>query len=384
MRVILLGDTVRYPLTGIGRYTVELFRALSVLSPHVSLWRRGAIQTALPADRVEPSGTVSGLKQRLLKWGSRWPMLLDRALAAWQWIEACQLSRFVTDTVVHGPNYHVPALQCARVVTLHDLSVMTWSECHQPDRVIRMKRMMHASVRAAHRIITDSEFNRREVLTYFGLSDERVVSVPLACDARFNPHSSVPNHLALPECYALWVGTVEPRKNLNTLLSAWQALPDEWRMQVPLVIAGGVGWRSEATHARLRQAEQEGWLRYLGFVSDSDLPGLYAGARLFCFPSCYEGFGLPVLEAMASGVPVVSSTAACLPEIGGDAVRYADPSMVQDWVREILTVLSSPQEALRLRTLGLARAAEFTWERTARATLEVYRQACMVFEGERT
>lgn len=384
MRVILLGDTVRYPLTGIGRYTVELFRAASAALPYVGLWRSGCLQESLPADLSEPLGSGSGIKLRLMKWGSRWPMLLDHALAAWQWVQARQLSRHVTGKVLHGPNYHVPKLHCARVVTMHDLSVINWSQCHTPDRIMRMRRMMDASVLVAHRIITDSEFNRHEILRHYGLPTERVVSVPLACDARFNPDSPVPKILALPESYALWVGTVEPRKNLDTLLAAWEALPHEWRMQVPLVIAGGVGWRSEATHARLRQAEQDGWLRYLGYVSDSDLPGLYAGARLFCFPSFYEGFGLPVLEAMASGVPVVSSTAACLPEIGGEAVRYADPSMVQDWVREILTVLSSPQEALRLRALGLARAAEFTWERTARATLDVYRQACVVFEEERT
>lgn len=391
MRMIMLGDTVRYPLTGIGRYTVEVFRALPAEGVQPWLWYHGALQAELPGDgpveeravALPPLGLKGRLRQKVLAVLSRWAWFLDVLHERIQRREARILSGQVAGAVLHGPNYHVPALPCARVVTVHDLSVFTWADCHPADRVRRLTRVIKTSVKAAHRIITDSEFNRREVIDFFGLPPEKVVAVPLACDARFRPDARLASDIGLPVAgYALWIGTVEPRKNLTVLLSAWEALPEALRVQVPLVIAGGGGWRSADIHAHMQRGEKAGWLRYLGFVPDESLPGLYAGASLFCFPSHYEGFGLPVLEAMASGVPVICSTAACLPEVGGQAVRYADPGSVQDWVREIQSVLTNPAEGERLRALGLARASEFSWARTAALTKAVYEQAQQAFERE--
>lgn len=386
MRVILLGDTVRYPLTGIGRYTVALFSALAEQAGKVQLWHDGRLQSSLPTDSGEP---VSGLlkrnwRARVLQWLSPMPWLLDVLHRFKQYWQSRRLAAVALNTVVHGPNYELPRVQCARVVTIHDLSVFAWAHCHPTARVVRMRRVIERSVRSAHRIITDSEFNRQELLTQFKLLPEQVVAIPLACDSRFSVAAATwPLARGLDsKSYALFVGTVEPRKNLDTLLSAWELLPESFRQQVPLVIAGGPGWRSEQIHARLRVAEQAGWVRYLGFVPDQELPALYAHARLFCFPSWYEGFGLPVLEAMASGVPVVCSSASCLSEVGGDAVRYAAPDDSAAWAAEVLAVLGDPAEAERLLQAGLRRAQQFSWANTAKQTLQVYREAMAIFERE--
>lgn len=383
---MMLGDTIRYPLTGIGRYAMSLASQLTHQGVALSVWQGGQLHEGLPTGAdVSPRGTVG--RAWVLSTLSRFPLFLDLMHRLLQTVEANRVAKACSGWVMHGPNYHVPPVAgAARVVTIHDLSVFCWAQCHAPDRVLRMQRVIRQSIRYAHRIITDAEFNRQELMAQFNLPPERVVAIPLACDARFCPEAmqQTPVGGLASKAYGLFVGTIEPRKNLDTLLSAWASLPESLRHQCPLVVAGGSGWRSEATHARLKQAETEGWLRYLGFVPDEQLPTLYAHARLFCFPSWYEGFGLPVLEAMACGVPVVCSSSSCLPEVGGAAVRYAPPADVLAWAAAIHEVLTDADEEARLSAAGLQQARQFSWARTADMTLSVYREAQQVFAQEQT
>jgi alpha-1,3-rhamnosyl/mannosyltransferase len=179
------------------------------------------------------------------------------------------------------------------------------------------------------------------------------------------------------EDYTLFVGTVEPRKNLITLLTAYERLPEKLRMQWPLVIAGNEGWNSKDIHSRMERAATLGWLRYLSFVPQAQLPMLYAGARLFAYPSVYEGFGLPPLEAMASGVPVVCSNVSSLPEVVGDVALGFAPTDVQALCAALAQGLEDESWRSQAKSAGRARSQNFSWQQCAANTLKIYEQ-CFV------
>jgi alpha-1,3-rhamnosyl/mannosyltransferase len=169
--------------------------------------------------------------------------------------------------------------------------------------------------------------------------------------------------------YALFVGTVEPRKNLDTLLDAWRSLKLDVREHFDLLIAGPEGWHSSATMARVRQETV-----YLGYVPEAEMPGLVAGAALFVYPSLYEGFGFPVVQAMAANVAVLSSRTSCLPEVAGDAGVFVDPRSPSEITAQLTRLLESPGERSRLAQLGRARAECYRWERCAKESLAFFRE----------
>jgi glycosyltransferase involved in cell wall biosynthesis len=176
--------------------------------------------------------------------------------------------------------------------------------------------------------------------------------------------------------YTLCVSTLEPRKNINRLLQAYRLLPVELRQRFPLVVAGGRGWLSDALQQEMGRCAAEGWFHYLGFVPETDLPLLFAGARLFAYPSAYEGFGLPVLEAMASGVPVVSSDRSSLPELTQGAAKLVDPDDVESLAKAIEDGLSDATWRIEAGAAGLAVAQTYSWDKCAEATVAVYRREC--------
>ena len=384
IKVILDTDTIRMPLTGIGRYTQALCRELSV-HPDVAelrVLKSGTLQAA-ESELLQRAGVIRDGNAWLRQFVSRLALAarLYRGWLAWRTNRA--LAAGTAGAVLHGPNYTVPADGYGGpiVVTIHDLSIYDWADCHPKARIDSMRRAIPLALERATMIITDAEFNRQEIIRRFGIRPERIVSVPLACDSVYHPRSQESLAVRLagydlsPQGYGLFVGTVEPRKNLLTLLEAWRELPEALRSDYPLVVVGGAGWQSSREHAFIREGVDAGWVRYLGYVSEEDLPWVYAGARLFCFPSFYEGFGLPVLEAMASGVPVISSDAASLPEVGGEAVRYVSPGDGPGWRRAVTEVLRDPELRAHMSAQGLERAAQFSWRQTAENTIAVYAAA---------
>jgi alpha-1,3-rhamnosyl/mannosyltransferase len=232
----------------------------------------------------------------------------------------------------------------------------------------------------AHAILVDSDFIRNEVLTTFGVDTERVRTAHLGVAPRFRPHDAGQTAADLRRFglvhghYILTVGTLEPRKNLRHMLESYALLPEPLRERFPLVIAGARGWRSSGLVTQIRRINDR-HVRFLGHVDRTALPHLYAGAALFAFPSLYEGFGLPPLEAMASGTPVVVSNRASLPEVVGDAgatMDSYDPVQAAGVMRELL---EDPARRATMSKRGLARAARFTWQACAATTYSVYRDA---------
>ena len=266
------------------------------------------------------------------------------------------------------------------VITVHDLSVFRYAETHPAERLAQFERYFRLSVDRAAHIITDSETTRQEVADFLGFDLARITAVPLAASPVFQPRGADATAAALarydltPQGYALCVSTVEPRKRITQLLHAWRNLPAAVRSRWPLMVTGGSGWLSDAVRDLMEKGAREGWVRYLGFVPEEDLPLLYAGASLFVYPSVYEGFGLPPVEAMASGVPVVVSNASCLPEVTGGAAMLVEPEDIAGFSRALERALEDESWRRHAIAKGLEVAGRYSWDRCARETVEVYRR----------
>ena len=281
----------------------------------------------------------------------------------------------------HDPSFLPLHFTGPIVVTVHDLSPIRYPQTHPDSRVRAIEKYLPTAVRRAEQIIVDSEFIKNEVVSHFRIDAEKVHAVHLGVTNAYAPRSAgdvtpvLARYGLTYKGYLFAVGTLEPRKNLLQALDAHAALPERARKEAPLVFAGMKGWLAEDLQSRIRAAEERGEVRWLGYVPPEALPALYAGARVFVYPSLYEGFGLPVLEAMASGVPVITSNQASLPEVAGDAALMIDPRD-RDGLRDaMLRLLEDDAEVRRLAALGFAQAARFTWRACAEKTLAVYRQA---------
>ncbi|PWK45026.1 glycosyltransferase family 4 protein [Pseudomonas sp. OV226] len=374
MKLVLSVEPVRFPLTGIGRYTYELALRLQQ-NPEITDLQFFAGRRFLPSlpTAADESGNGYGLKRAVQKnflaveaYRLLMPMLRKHALKGHG------------DFLYHSPNYYLPPFAGRSVATFHDLSPFTWAHCHAPQLVRYLQKELKTTLVRADALITDSEYTRRELADYFSWPIERIHTVPLASSAEFHPRSpevlrdTLSRHGLEVDGYSLFVGTIEPRKNIDTLLDAYCRLPMAVRTRWPLILTGYHGWRNDAIHQRLETARREGWARYLGFVPSEELPLLFAGARLFTFPSLYEGFGLPVLEAMSSGVPVVCSNSSSLPEVAGDAALMCEPLDVEGLTALLQRGLEDESWRMTAIEQGLQHAAGFSWERCAMETLQVY------------
>ena len=377
LKVVLSIDPVKFPLTGIGRYTYELALGLQKARLHDVQFLRGTtLMRTLPLpDDAKPMAHIPSWK--------RWIQKNPIAVGLYRLVNPRlkgQALKGLEDHVFHGPNYYLPPFGGRSVVTMHDLSPYLWSQSHPPERVRYMQAEIQLSLKRATALITDTEYTRQEVAKFFSWPLDRIHAVHLASSPEFKPHAvgqltPVLHPMGLkPGGYSLFTGTVEPRKNIATLLDAYAQLSASTRSRWPLVIAGYRGWGSQDLHQRLERAQSEGWLRYLGFVPHETLPSLMAGARLLTYPSLYEGFGLPVLEAMASGVPVVCSNASTLPEVAGDAAAFHDPMDVAKLAGLIETGLQDEMWRSEAIASGLKQAAKFSWERCTQQTLDVYQR----------
>ena len=263
-----------------------------------------------------------------------------------------------------------------RVLTIHDVVPFLFPETHTALNNFLYKRWLPLTLGNVDALIVPSEATKRDVERYLKVPAEKLHVTPWGVDLRFRPVpesevAPVLRRYSIDAPYIFYVGSIEPRKNLGVLLRAFARLRPS-RPDLQLVIGGRPAWKHEAFFAEAAQLELEDSVRFTGFVADSDLPPLYAGAVATVYPSLYEGFGLPVLESLACGTPVVCSDTAALTEVGGDACLYIPPADETGFVTALQRLLDDAALRATLREKGLERAARFTWQETARATVAVY------------
>jgi glycosyltransferase involved in cell wall biosynthesis len=375
MRIGIDGIPLATPKTGIGHYTFELAHNLATIAPEDEFELIAPvplnISSVFPPNLRTTLGRTGALRKRWWTIGLPLHVREDRL------------------PLFHGTNYMVPLWQrCLTVVTIHDLSLLLHSDTHREDLVRRAKRRLPTMTRVASHILTDSEAVKKEICEHLAVSPEKITAVPLAARPMFSP---VPldktvetrRRLGVEDDFILYVGTVEPRKNLITLVRAFAELMKTTELRPQLVVAGQKGWLTDDLYTFVEESELNNRILFTGYVSDSDLASLYSSCKVSVYPSLYEGFGLPPLEAMACGAPVIASRIPVIMETALGAARLVAPTDLQELTAALVEMLKDPKAREHYSSAGCQRAAEFTWERTARQTLEVYREVCGRATGKR-
>ena len=376
------GIPLRDIKTGVGHYTFELAKALALATPtdqiemvspfpYLPFDQSGGVSDALP-----PNLTQTRLKVNLLE-RNWWTIGLPRYV------------RRRSFDLFHGTNFDIPLWQvCPTVLTVHDLSAFLYPETHEARSVRRARRRLPLMARKATQIVTHSESVRQEAAEHLRVSSEKIVAIPAAARSIFRPlppsqTAETRKRLGVEDDFLLYVGTIEPRKNLIVLLNAYQRIISTAGLHPQLVIAGKKGWLTDDLFGRLRELGIEDRVHFTGYLPDNDLCALYSSCRIFIYPSLYEGFGLPPLEAMACGAAVIASSTPSITEVVEDAACLVAPDGVNELSQAIITLLMDENERRRLSAAGLKRALQFSWNRTARLMLGVYQEACEKYRHQR-
>ena len=344
MRIALDGMPLASPLTGVGHYTAELARNLAVVAPSDSF------------TFISPGGLL-----RRRWWSLGLPLHLLRN----------------SFDLFHGTNYEIPFWsRRPTVVTIHDLSLLLLSEVHRDDLVWRGRWRLPWMAKRASKIITPSNSIKTELCEAFGIHPDKVSVTPEAPRPVFKRREDpeLLRRLGIEEDYILFVGTIEPRKNLRRLVEAFNRMLRNTSLNPKLVIAGGQGWMMDNFVSFINEEGVADRVCLTGYLQDEDLCALYSTCTAFIYPSLYEGFGLPPLEAMACGAPVITSRTPALMETVGSAARLVDPKDVDDMARAMTEMLSDQKAREHYAELGKAHVKKFTWEQTAVKTLEIYQE----------
>lgn len=361
------------PLTGIGHYTRNLGLLLEqdsrvdslLLFAHGKFFSNELLKQAATSNSNAPprqsilshvrsslssSTSMVSLYQQIMPFAERWRL------------------RHHKDAIFHSPNFLMPAFSGKTVVTIHDLSTLIFPDFHPQARVNFVNKTITSACQKADLIVTDSEFVRNEVIQRYKLEPERIVSQHLGAQEHFKPRTSeqcanslIKNNLAYKEFF-LFVSTLEPRKNLLRILQAYKQYRQECPDGYPLLLVGGSGWQQTSFKDLLVELMDKGWVQSLGYVSDQHLAILFSAARALLFPSIYEGFGLPVLEAMQSGTAVLTSENSSMSEITESAGILVNPLNVEDIAAGIHTLHSNTNIVTALETAGLKRSKAFSWK----------------------
>ena len=378
MDVILNTESLSPPLTGIGNYTLHLLNGL-LAHPDVGVVHRFCGPRDPPAIDDPSHGPSSPGFLRRLKNGVR---SLPGAYPLRTWLREQSFARRFRNcshAVYHEPNYILKRFAGATVATIHDTSHLLYPRLHPRERVAYLERHLPQTIRRASQLITLSEFMREELISRFSVAREKVTAIHLGVDARYRPYGEAETQGTLLRYglvrgrYLLSVATLEPRKNLIGLLRAYRQLAPALRERYPLVLAGAPGWHTGPLAAELRKLGDSA--RLLGYLPARDLPHIYAGASAFALVSLFEGFGLPALEAMASGVPLLASRRSALPEVAGDAALYVEPEDVADMASKLARLLEDASLRETIGIAGLRRAQGFRWKNCVDQTVAVYRRA---------
>jgi glycosyltransferase involved in cell wall biosynthesis len=376
-QLISFGQTFRN--AGVSRYTYSLLEGLGNLGSETHDQRYTVfINPSEAAAAAESLGQRPNM--RLVP--NRRAITNPLQRIAWEQFTLPHILRRSAIEVFHSPVNVLPSrLPCASVLTVLDVAFMRYPDYFRPSRRYYQRIMTHSSTQHATRVAAISEATKRDLIQYMHVPADHIAVIPPAVPADFRPVIDpgvltafrARNHL--PERYLLYLGTLEPRKNLERLIDAYgQALSADPELP-PLVVAGGKGWYYESIFARVRRLGLERAITFVGYVSREEQPLWYAGAAAFIYPSLYEGFGLPVLEALACGTPTITSNVSSLPEAAGPVAAQVSPTDTEALAGAIGRLLHDAAARQRMASAGPAWAARFTLERMALAYRAVYAEA---------
>lgn len=351
MVIALDGTPLSEPTGGVARYTWELARTLAENYPEDQYWLLSDQAFAMPVDRP-----------RNLHAGSRPASAIDRRW--WLWGLQREMDRRGAE-IFHGTDFSVPYVPMGRpsVMTIHDMSPWIDAEWNHASTRVRWRTPQLLRLGLVKMVITPSETVRRAAITYFELEPERVVAVPLAAREMFHPVPVEPSDVP----YLLYVGTIEARKNIDRLMDAWTGVYQTTGVEL---------WITGRIREGFELEDDLPGLHYLGAVDDSELPALFSGAVACVYPSIYEGFGLPVLEAMQCGCPVITTLDPAIQELAADAVVSVPSDDTAAIASAMTTLIHDEARRKELSARGIERASAFHWRETARRTREVYVAAC--------
>jgi len=375
-------------LSGVGYYTQELLRAYAALPgcwPITLLAYRFCLRSRPSPSEDFLKGLARSLGGRLEIRRRLLPGPVYARLRKLGLRPPAPVDAFVPPgrRIYFFPNYVGEPLWRGRCVpVIYDFGFMRFPRS-LPDRDdLYLKRYLPRALKRALQVVVISDCVNRELQRAYGLPAERIATVYPAVDhSRFRPdippeiRSAARKKYGLPPGYIFSLGTLEPRKNFARLIEAYALLPDDVRRRAPLVIAGGPGWKNRDVRAAIRRLGLDSSVKLLGYIADEDRAPLVREAALFALPSLYEGFGMPVLESLACGTPVVTSARGALPEVAGESALYVDPLRPEDIARGLKSVLDDPVLKKKLSAGGLKRAAAFQWSASARVLAGVFKKA---------
>jgi len=384
MKLLINTESLLPPITGIGTYTLNLlkqyeghkdFEAIECFSGH----RFSTAAQAIAGTEVDSGSSKLNKKRGSINHILRGSILAYRAREKLRnsllRLKAGKLKGFV----YHEPNFILKHHRGPAVATIHDLSFISHPQHHPAKRVAWLTSELPKTLERADMLITDSDQVRRELIELYGVNEKKIRAIHLGAAARYTPQDNVQTKSIMDRYglqhgqYLLFVGTLEPRKGVETLVESWANLPAALKQAFPLVLAGAPGWGNKILQERINTLKQAEGLKQLSFVPASDLPALYAGAGAFVYPSYYEGFGLPVLEAMSCGVPVICTGDTSMSEITAEHALHIHAGNIEQLTEQIRHLIEDETLRNKLSAAGLIRARSFSWEKCAAQTQEIYR-----------
>jgi alpha-1,3-rhamnosyl/mannosyltransferase len=375
---------------GIGRYTDRLLHELNKLEVVNKVycfrglsWQEFSEETA--GNTLKPHAPVStGLLRKIARHLPGLKSLHQKLVGSFFKASVSKVSEKQVGSKVkkiyHETNFILKPFDGFKVTTIHDLSFIHYPEFQPKSRVRFFRKYLPETLRKADHLITCTEYIKKELITEFGVAEEKITSIYLGVDEEYKPRSEAETSSFLREYglahgkYLLSVATLEPRKNLGNVLNAFCALPDKLRRSYPLVLVGCEGWMNHDFLSKIKVLKEKGEVFLLGYVAEEALPYLYSGARAVIFIPVYEGFGLPALEAMASGVPLLASDIPCLKEVVAGGGLYVPVNDISSISFGMIDVLKNDEVREKVIGRGLERASQFSWQKCGMETLSVYKK----------
>lgn len=390
MNLLLNAEALRPPITGVGNYTYHLLEQYCSLELYQSIscftgthWVSGKEALQISSDARDAPQSASTFAQQSIKSVRELVGKIPGTKFAYDSVVDSRFRRHALSkpgALYHETNYILKPFRGPSIVTVHDLSHVWFPQYHPEHVVRRLDAELPESLARADLVIAVSNLVRDELIAHYGLTPDKVRAVYEGVDAQYSPRSVTETSPVLAEQglthgnYVLMVATLEPRKGIDTLLDAWSSLPFALRKEYPLVLVGSAGWGNDALRKRLDAMYEEGTVRHLGYVPSQLLPTLYSGARVFCYPSVYEGFGLPVLDAMSSGVPVICRAGTSMAEFAEGAVVLCHSAEPEELAQRLEELMEDAELRETWGLKGLRQSQQFTWERCARETFSLYEE----------